>query len=664
MTEIKRKPSAWFRKTFAAGSRMKPIIAIVTAGIASMPLNWVWANEMPQNKPEHAIKAVPFKSIELNSTFWRPRQEVNRTVTVVHNLEQLERQGSLGGFRILAGLSNEEYHGYIWGDSDVYKTIEGIAYTLQTHPDAELEKRMDLIVESIVKAQAPDGYLMPHIQIREPQYVYFKDEMNRTSELYDMGHMIESAVAHCQSTGKRNYLEAAIKLADFIVSHFKTLKQDPSGCPEVELALVKLYQVTGNENYLQMAKLFVERTRQIETRWSNGKPAFAHDEVIGHAVAMFYLYAAAADLAAMTDDEKLMEQLKRKWENLVSYKMYLSGNVGDKRFHEGFPPQNYELPNSGTIYCETCAAIGLIFWNQRMFLATGEAKYLDVLERSLYNGFLAGLGLNGKSFYYSNTLEWDGVNKFNRRNSNSGRFAWTDCPCCPTNIVRLMPVVAEYAYALKDKTIYVNQFMGGRVKLDVGGIPVKLEQQTDYPWNGTVKLVLAPENATEFELKIRIPGWARNLPVPSSLYQYIDKNGQPASLKLNGQPSEFREENGFACLFRQWKAGDSIELTLPMPVRTVAAAPELKYNTGRVAFERGPIVYCAEGVDNNGKVLSTTIDKESAYLPESKPELLGGVTILKPAKPATAPVLIPYYAWSNRGPTEMMVWMPYHTGGK
>jgi DUF1680 family protein len=610
------------------------------------------------HEPDYAIRPVPPASVAVRDAFWAPRLETNRTVTIAHNLQQLESQGSLGGFRILSGKSGEKYHGYMWGDSDVYKTLEGMTYGLQACPDPKLNKQMEEIFATVVGAQAADGYLMPHVQIAAPAYTHFKEESTQTCELYSMGHMIESALAHYQATGRRNSLQAAIKLADLIVKTYGPGGiEKPSGHPEIELALIRLYRVTNDRRYLELAAALVDRAQRIPTTWTQGKPALSDDEATGHAVAMQYLYSAATDVAVLTGNRALMGLLERKWANLVGRKLYLTGNAGHESHGEGFGP-NYDLPNGKGAYNETCAAIANIFWNQRMFLASGDAKYLDVLERALYNGVLPGVSLRGNRFFYANPLEADGKRPFSPDGSCT-RFPWCGCPCCPTNIVRFLPQIPGYAYATGDESLYVNLFMAGAAKLKVGDRVVELRQETRYPWDGRIMLAVNPQGPSTFTLHLRIPGWARNRPLPSDLYRYADSEKPATKLAVNGQPADLVVEKGFASLRRPWKAGDVVTLELSMPVRRVVAHDAVSADRRRFAVERGPIVYCAEGADNGGRVLAKVPGRPLKFVSRWQPDLLGGVVTIRilPAAAGNSLTLIPYYAWCHRGPNEMAVWL-------
>ncbi len=600
---------------------------------------------------------VSFAEVQLQDAFWTPRLETNRKVTISHCLSELEKQGSLGGFAILAGKSEEKYRGYMWGDSDVYKTIEGSIYSLQTQPGPVMQQRLEEVITTIIGAQNEDGYLFPHIQLAEPNYQRFSEALFRTCETYSMGHMLESAVAHFEATGRREYLDAAVKLSDAIGREYKPSgRQWPSGHPEIELGLTRLYRVTGDRRHLELAALFVERAKQTKTLWSHGKPPLGHDEAIGHAVAMLYLYSGAADVAMLSDDHALMELLVRKWENIVGRKMYVTGGVGHWDHSEGFAA-DYELPNRKS-YAETCAAIAQVMFNHRLLLAHGDARYMDVAERALYNGFLSGVGLSGDRFFYVNPLESDGHGKFNA--GLNERFAWCGCPCCPTNVVRYLPRIPGLTYATADDQLFVNLFIAGTASIDIAGTTVQLRQETRYPWDGQVKITVNPEKPSTFALKVRIPGWARNRPVPSDLYRYDDGLTPQIQLSVEGRPLAIELDKGYALVRRQWDKGDVVTLDMDMPVRRIVANPEVKDNVGRFAVERGPLVYCAEGADNDGKVLRKVPGPDVSFQVVPRPDLLGGMVQIEmmPQEKGDRLTLIPYYAWCHRGPNEMAVWLP------
>ena len=604
------------------------------------------------------FSTVPFTAVKVQDAFWSPRLETNRKVTVPYNLKQLEKQNVPAVFDIAAGKSNAKYTGWgFWVDSDIYKTLEGMAYCLAAHPDPAMEKQMEQIIARIIDAQEDDGYLEPSLQTKEPNYKHFSEDINRTGELYSMGHMIESAVAHFEATGHRNYLNAAIKLADLIDRTYGPGRKElPSGCPEIELALVRLYKVTGNGAYLELASFFVERAKHTTVHWSGGKPYLAHNEAVGHAVAALYLYSGAADVAVLTSDQALLNLLDRKWDNIVGRRMYITGGVGHRKRREGFAP-DYVLPNR-LCYSETCGSISQVMFNHRMFQAHQDARYIDVAERTLYNAVLAGVGLSGDRFFYVNPLESDGHWKFNH--SDCVRFLWNRCPCCPTNVVRSIPSIPGMVYATAGDQLYVNLFIAGTAKVNIRDASVKLRQQTRYPWDGKVKIAVKPEKPSTFTLKVRIPGWARNQTVPSDLYRYDDNQSPTIKLSVNGKPLAIELDKGYALIRRQWRKEDVVTLDISMPVRRVVANSKVKDNVGRFAVERGPIVYCAEGADNDGSVLSKAPGPDVRFQLIERPDLLGGLVQIKmtPKENGDPLTMIPYYAWCHRGANEMAVWLP------
>ena len=617
-----------------------------------------------------SLHSIPSGEVTFADTFWRPRIESNRFATIPHLLRELEKQGSLGGFRILAGDKSETYHGYMWGDSDVYKTVEGMAGALRVHGDPALAQQMERIIGSIVSAQAADGYLFPHLQLAEPNYRHFADETTRTCESYSIGHLIESAVEHHRLTGRTNYLAVARQAAELLRrTHASGELLRLSGHPEVELALIRLSEATGEPTWLDLAASFIENARRVTTLWSQGRPPLAGDEAQGHAVAMLYLYSAATDVARLKGDAALAELMRRKWTNIVSRKLYLTGGLGHSEHSEGFA-RDYDLPND-VAYCETCAAIANVFWQQRLFLASGEAAYVDVLERSLYNNVLAGIGFSGDRFFYVNPLSAN-----DRRKSNQGlaeRFTWTGCPCCPVNLVRLIPRVGEYFYAAQGDDVFVNLFAAGQVRIRLQSGELALRQDTRYPWEGKVQIEVTAAPELAVALHLRVPGWAQGRPLPTDLYRYVNSNAGPVTLSLNGQPVPVILEKGYAILRRAWRSGDRVELNLPMPVRRVLAHEKVKEDAGLVAVERGPLVYCVEGADHEGEAASLILPDGAKLTPTERPELLGGITVLEAAGQSVPRKsfrrvesaglkLIPYYAWNHRGAGPMAVWMPREPG--
>jgi len=630
---------------------------------------------------DYPVKPVPFTSVHFNDIFWAPRIEINRTVTIPFAFQKCEETKRVYHFeRAAAALRGEELKdkrppGYPFDDTDVYKVLEGAAYTLCIHPDPKLEAYLDSLIEKIGAAQEPDGYLYttrtidpvnPHRWAGSKRWEMEKVDSH---ELYNLGHLYEAAVAHYQATGKRSLLEIALKTADLLTRTFGPGKQSIwPGHQITEMGLVKLYRVTGDERYLELAKFMLDARGPDGDRGAgrtynqSHKRVVEQTEAVGHAVRATYMYSGMADVAALTSDTAYLNAIDKIWENIVSKKLYITGGIGATGSGEAFG-RDYELPNMSA-YCETCAAIGNSYWNHRLFLLHGDAKYIDVMERTLYNGLISGVSLDGKSFFYPNPLESKGQHK---------RSPWFGVACCPGNITRFMASVPGYVYAQQGNALYVNLFVGGaaEIKLD-NGRTVKIEQQTRYPWDGAVHITVNPDKSSRFTIKVRIPGWARNEAVPSDLYRFLDQGAEPVTLKVNGKGVALNLEKGYVNLDRVWKQGDRIELTLPMPVRRVVAHEQVAADRGRVALQRGPLVYCAEWPDNpDGRVRNLMLSDNAPLTAEFKPNLLNGVTVIKGKALAsvtdeTGKVMkkeqeltaIPYYAWANRGPGEMIVWIP------
>jgi hypothetical protein len=677
---------------------------------------------------DYPIKPVPFTAVRVTDGFWAPRIETNRTVTIPAIFKKCEETGRIDNFAIAGGLMKGEYKGERYNDTDVYKTIEGAAYSLMVRPDAELDRYLDGVIAKVAAAQEPDGYLYTprtaspdKLQpgIGETRWA----ELAISHELYNAGHLYEAAAAHFMATGKRTLLDVALKNADLVARTFGREPGKREGFPghqEIELALVKLARLTGKREYLDLAKYFLDqRSRGLTLRqYPPGnrfaiyndaaqiqahKPVLEQDEAVGHAVRLTYMASGMADIAALTGDKAYFDGVRRLWINVVGRKMYLTGGIGSRHDRERFG-DDYELPNL-TGYLETCASIGMAFWNQRMFLLTGEAAYVDVMERVMYNGVLSGVSLDGTLFFYPNPLESDGIYKFNK--GRAERAPWFGVACCPGNVSRFLPSVPGYVYATKGAdAIYVNLFIAGDAKIDLAGKAVALKQTTLYPWSGAVELTVEPEKRTEFTLHVRIPGWARDEPVPTDLYGYAGHGDAKISLRVNGKAVALDMDKGFARIHRTWKKGDRIDVAFPMDARRVTAHAAVKDDAGFVAVERGPLVYCAEAPDNGGRVLNIVLPDGAALRPEKRPDLLGGIVVLEgealaadasavtrvreaagkdaaaddeeEAPPASqrrlAPaaalkphplVLIPYYAWAHRGPGEMSVWLfRPGTGGK
>lgn len=628
-------------------------------------------------KPAHdyPIKPVPFTEVRFTDNFWLPRLEVNHKVTVPHIFRESEETGRIKNFEIAGGTAQGEFcSAYPFDDSDVYKAIEAASYSMRLFPDPEMESKIDGIIAKIAKAQEPDGYLytMRTINPKNPKVDWAGKERwsneYMSHELYNLGHLYEAAVAWKQATGKSNLLAIAKKSFKLINSVFGPgKKRDVPGHQEIEIGLVKLFRLTGDKKYLDLAKFFLDERGRPEGHKLYGeysqdhKPVIDQTEAVGHAVRATYMYSGMADVAALTGNEAYVKAVDRIWDDVAGKKMYLTGGIGAAGNIEGFGPA-YDLPND-TAYCETCAAIGHALWNYRMFLLHGDSKYIDVLERILYNGLLSGVSLSGDLFFYPNPLESHGQHR---------RTPWFTCACCPANVARLIPSIPGYVYGEKDDALYVNLFVQSEATFNVGDDPVTVRQETGYPWDGAVKISIEPKRSVDFVVNVRIPGWALNKPVPTDLYSYQDASADQVSLKVNGEPVTLTLDKGYAALKRAWKKGDVIELNLPMPVRRVVANPLVKADEGRTALERGPFVYCLEATDNNGAVSNIVLGATAGLQLETRKDLLNGVMVIKgqglalfegPAKGAVRKseqslTAIPYYSWANRGPAEMEVWIP------
>ena len=531
-------------------------------------------------QPDAPIQEVPFTQVHIQDQFWSPRIETNRTVSIPSAFRECEKNGRFDNFAIAAGLKKGKHRGdFPFDDTDPYKIIEGASYSLAVKYDPQLDHYLDSVISIIAAAQEPDGYLTTCVTNRCTRLSGWwgssRWEKINSHELYNSGHLYEAAVAHYRATGKRTLLDVAIKNADLVCQVFgpgENQKHVPSGHPIIEMALCKLYKVTGEQRYLDMARYFVEETgrgtdgHKLSEYSQDHKPILQQDEMAGHAVRAGYLYSGVADVASLTGDTAYFHALTRLWDNLAGRKLYITGGMGSRAQGEGFGP-DYELPNH-TAYCETCAAISNVYWNYRMFLATGDAKYMDVLERALYNGVISGVSLSGDKFFYDNPLESQGEHD---------RQRWFGCACCPGNITRFMASVSGYTYATQASDIYVNLYIQGSADLQTESGRVALTQTTDYPWNGTVTIKVDPEQESTFALRLRIPGWLQQHPVASDLYTYTDA---PASytLKVNGTRVKATVSDGYATISRQWKAGDIVELDLPMNVRRIKAHDKVTAN--------------------------------------------------------------------------------------
>jgi DUF1680 family protein len=601
--------------------------------------------------------------------------ETNRTVTVPFALDKNEETGRVDNFRKAGGLMKGAFQGKRYNDSDVFKVMEAASYTLMLHSDNGLKKRLDNLIFIIGKAQEADGYIYTNrtIDPLHPAPGAGKERWSNlrvSHEFYNVGHMYEAAAAHYLATGERSFLDIAVKNADLLVRTFGPGKKRAfPGHQEIEIGLSKLYRATGNRAYLELAKFFLDERGHYfqgerhavddpfavydgDEYMQNHKPVLEQDQAVGHAVRAMYMYAGMADVAALGGYPEYVKAIDRLWDDVVGRKMYVTGGVGSRSGTEGFGDP-YELPNR-TAYTETCASVGNALWQQRLFLLHGESKYADVLERVMYNGLISGVSLDGMAFFYQNPLEFNGKTKLYQ--GQVVRAPWFEVSCCPPNICRFLPSVPGYVYAVKEDTLFVNLFIGGRADVEIDGVTASLKQETRYPWDGAVKIAVDPERQKIFTLAVRIPGWARNEPVPSDLYRFADTSAAVPSLKVNGRAADIELKKGYALIRRAWSKGDTVELDLPMPVRRVIAHPSVQADAGRMALQRGPLVYCAEGIDNGGTAISLVIPEKAAFAPEFRADLLKGVVVLKGKAAGRDVTLIPYYAWANRGPGEMQVW--------
>ena len=627
----------------------------------------------PAPARDYPVQPVPFTAVRVTGGFWHARQEVNRTVTVPFALRQCEDTGRLRNFDLAAETMRRRAAGepgfqqrpatiYPFDDSDVYKVIEGAAYALSLRPDPALDRQLDACIARVAAAQEPDGYLYtfrtmhpdaPAHEWVDPQRWVLDPILSH--ELYNLGHLYEAGVAHFQATGKRPLLDVCQRSAELLWRDFgdRSRRLAP-GHQVIELGLAKLYRVTGDARWLELARIFLEAR-------GPGGPVYSQQhqrveeqaEAVGHAVRANYQYAGMADVAALSGDARLVRTLRALWDNAAGRKLALTGGVGALGHGEAYGA-DYELPNGA--YNETCAAIALMLWNHRMFLLTGEAHYMDVLERTCFNGFISGAALTGDRFFYPNPLEYDGAATFNH--GYAGRAPWFGCACCPPNLVRTTAAITGYFYAVRAQSLYVNCFAASEGVVPVAGGEVTVRQETDYPWSGRVRLTVSPAAPTSLTLRVRIPGWARGRPVPSELYGYDEAIPAAWSLRVGGEPVAAPLEQGYAVLTRVWRAGDVVELDLPMPVRTVHASPRVAALAGRVALERGPVVYCVEGKDSPVAPGDLTLSPRAEVTAVAQPGLLGGVTTLAVTDgPATAFTAVPYYAWNNRGLAPMAVWL-------
>lgn len=623
------------------------------------------------------FEPVGFSQVIITDRFWKPKLDKVATATLQACIVQTEEKtGRIRNFEKVARRQNGKldstaHEGIYYDDSDVYKAIEAMAYSLKNRPDAAIEQKADKWIDKIAAAQLPDGYLNTYYTLTGLDKRWTDMEKH---EDYCAGHLIEAAVAYYNTTGKRKLLDVSIRFANHIDSTFRLQNRHwVSGHQEIELALMRLYHLTYQDRYLKLADWYLDQRGRgfgkgvIWDQWKN--PAYCQDnvpvkqqkEITGHAVRAMYQYTGAADVAAATNDPGYLTAMTTVWEDVVHRNMYLTGGIGSSGHNEGFTT-DFDLPNESA-YCETCASVGMVFWNQRMNLLTGESKYIDVLERSLYNGALDGLSLSGDRFFYGNPLSSGG---------NYGRSEWFGTACCPSNVARLVASLGDYVYGRSEKGIWVNLFVASQTTIPVGKTVVPLQLDAEYPWEGNVKITVNPAKKVAYALHVRIPGWAENIPVPGRLYQFTDSTSANIEIMLNGKPATYRREKGYAVLDRTWQKGDVVEVKLPMAVRQVVARSDVKADQDRVALQRGPLVYCIEGVDNAGQAWNIFVPKTATFttqsyqvLEESVVAVQANVSVIEAAPDGqtvqTTPrtiTAIPYYTWANRGKSSMQVWLP------
>jgi len=620
------------------------------------------------------LQPVGFSQVEVTDAFWRPKIDRVATSTLGACIEQTEQKTArIRNFEKVARGKGEKHEGIFYDDSDVFKALEAMAYALKTHPSPGMERKCDEWIDKIAAAQQPDGYLNTFYTLTGPEKRYTDMSMH---EDYNNGHLIEAAVAYFNATGKRKLLDVAIRWADHFDALFGPGKRHwVTGHQELELALVKLYRTTGERRYLQLADWLLSERGHGHARgytWTDWKDtAYAQDavpvkeqrEITGHAVRAMYLYTGAADVAAETGDADYLRAMRRVWEDVVFRNMYVTGGIGSTGRNEGFS-KDYDLPNEQA-YAETCASVGMVFWNQRMNGLSGQAEYIDVLERSLYNGALDGLSLSGDRFFYGNPLASTGQHH---------RREWFGTACCPSNIARLVASLGDYIYATTPDGVVVNLFVGSHTRVGIAGSQVDLRMETDYPWNGNMRLTLDPQGERRFKVRIRIPGWLTGRPVPGGLYlPAADQPSPPAPVfRVNGRTLPHTLEDGYAVIEDTWRKGDRLEWSFAMPVTRLASRPEVDANRGRVALQRGPLVYCVEGADNGGQAWNLIVPEHTAFdtaslriANERIVALTASVPVLTVAPDGrsarTSPrrmTAIPYYAWANRGRNGMQVWLP------
>lgn len=610
----------------------------------------------------------------INDKFWSPKIELNRVRTIPYVFKQCEQTGRIDNFAIAGGLKKGGHTGERYNDSDVFKIIEGACYSLMETPDPVLRVYVDSLVTLIAAAQEDDGYLYTTRTI-DPVNMAPGAGSERwidervSHELYNVGHMYEAAVTHHLATGSYTFINVALRNAELVYNEFGWGKREIApGHQEIEIGLIKLYKLTGERKWLDLAQFFID----VRGRYGDyihhpegsrfevyndsvylqmHRPVLDQAEAVGHAVRGAYMYTAMADLSEATGYNRYLKASQRIWEDVVHGKIYITGGIGSKEHGEAFG-ESYELPNM-TAYTETCASVANVFWNHRLYRATGDAKYLDVLERTLYNGLISGIGSDGCHFFYPNPLESDG---------SFERAGWFDCSCCPVNVGRFMPGLKQYVWSLTDEGVNVNLFISSQARLSTIGGEVVIRQVTDYPWSGKITISIDPDNdGSLFSLGIRVPEWTGDSPFTGGLYSYASGERRKIRINVNGKRTKVRTVNGFAVIEREWNRGDAVDISLPVEPRFIKAREEVEADRGRVALGVGPVVYCLEEADN-GPVRELTVNRQTKVKFAFDPDLLGGIGTLTFQAKTTAGEertvkAVPYYSWANRGRGEMTVWI-------
>ncbi|WP_428230640.1 glycoside hydrolase family 127 protein [Flavobacterium sp.] len=621
-------------------------------------------------KAGYEIEPVNIQNVKLTDSFWLPIIKRVQEVTIAYAIQKCNEEGRFENFLIAGKQKTGEVRGQMpFDDTDVYKIIEGASNTLISAPNPKLDRVLDSLIAIVKIGQEKDGYLTtwrtinpskppaPWVPVIEGKRW---ESLQISHECYNSGHLIEAAVVHYEATGKRNFLDIAIKNADLLVKTFGDKPGQVKGVPGhqiVETGLIKLYQITGKEDYLKLAKYFLDNRGNPNNHKLYGEyaqdhiPVIQQNEVVGHAVRAVYMYAGMTDIAAMTKDKGYTDAVNNLWSNMVNKKMYITGGIGSRHDGEAFGA-NYELPNL-TAYNETCAAIGDVYWNHRLHNLTGKSQYFDVIERIMYNGLISGISLDGKEFFYPNALESDGVFKSNR--GSCTRQAWFDCSCCPTNLIRFVPSIPGLIYSKSKEVLYVNLYASNNASFTLGKTDLQISQQTGYPWNGKVVLSVNPKKESQFTIKLRVPGWARNEVLPGDLYSYKKASTQKATINLNGETLGIQPQDGYFTITRNWKKGDKINLNFPMEVQEVETNAKVETNKNKVSLEYGPIVYAVEEIDNKTNFDKIDVAAGDTFKVKKEPNVLQGVNVIENSKFKA----IPYYSWSNRGVGKMKVWLDY-----